>query len=335
MLADYAGTVRAVHEMPERELKQLLSDKKADKIIQARNNWDVEEEYNKLKKSGISFICIKHPFYPEKLAEIEDAPFSLYFYGRLPEKAAPSVAVIGARQCSEYGRYMAGLCGEELAREGVEVISGMARGIDGIGQNAALRAGGRAYAVLGCGVDICYPMENRHIYEQMKSRGGILSEYLPGVQPKPQLFPPRNRIISGLSDVVVIIEAKEKSGTLITADMALEQGKEVYVLPGRTTDCLSEGCNRLIKQGAGIMLSIQEMLEETGLCRRERKQKKGMVKKEEGLLCCLDFYAKSIERLQEESGMEYRELLCGLMRLCMEGKARQVSSGYYERAGSI
>ena len=337
-LTDYAETAQAVYEMPEKELKKLLPGNKAKKIEEARKGRNVMAEYERFKTRGINFVCLLQSTYPKRLAVIEDAPFAEYYYGNMPSQTAPSVAVIGARQCSEYGRYMAKLCGSQLAQEGVEVISGMARGIDGIGQSAALAEGGKTYGVLGCGVDICYPEENREIYERMKTQGGILSEYPPGMSPSPQLFPPRNRIISGLSDVVVIIEAKEKSGTLITADMALEQGKEVYVIPGRTTDSLSEGCNRLIKQGAGILLSIPEMLEETGLRKRNEKQRIVMEngqKKETGLMNYLDFYPKSIEQLQDESGMEYREILCQLMSLCMENKARQVSAGHYQRIEKI
>jgi predicted Rossmann fold nucleotide-binding protein DprA/Smf involved in DNA uptake len=137
----------------------------------------------------------------------------------------------------------------------------MARGIDGIAQKAALDAGGKSFAVLGCGVDICYPEENRELYERLQQEGGVLSEYSPGVQPVAKLFPPRNRIISGLSDLVLVIEARKKSGTLITVDMALEQGREVYALPGRVSDALSDGCNRLIRQGAGPATCPQDILE--------------------------------------------------------------------------
>ena len=340
-LSAYGKSAREVYEMPEKELMQFLSAPKLEKMVRERRRWDVEGEYRKLQEEGVNFVSLLETSYPEKLAAIEDAPFGLYFYGRLPSKSVPSVAIIGARECSEYGRYMAGLWGSQLAQEGVALISGMARGIDSIGQRAALEAGGNSYAVLGCGTDICYPAENRKIYERMKTQGGILSEYSPGTGPKPQLFPPRNRIISGLSDVVVIIEAREKSGTLITADMALEQGKEVYVLPGRATDRLSEGCNRLIKQGAGLMLSVSEMLEETGLREKKRRWEEELsgTEADEGekghtkLEKCLDFYPKSIEQLQEESGMEYREIICRLMSLCMDGEIKQVSAGFYQKAG--
>ena len=180
----------------------------------------------------------------------------------MPDPNVPSVAVIGARQCTEYGRYIASKLGSALADEGIQVISGMARGIDSIAQSAAMEAGGKTFAVLGCGVDVCYPPECTSLFRQLMEKGGILSEYPPGTEPKASYFPRRNRIISGLSDAVVVVEARERSGTLITVDMALEQGREVYVVPGRITDPLSFGCNHLIRQGAGIVGDFRELARE-------------------------------------------------------------------------
>lgn len=218
--------------------------------------------------------------YPGRLREIPGAPAELYLLGRLPEEDRPAVAIIGARDCSEYGRYVASGLGAALARNGIQVISGMARGIDGIGQEAALDAGGSSFAVLGSGVDVCYPAGNRRLYEKLKSRGGILSEYPPGTPPLSHHFPPRNRIVSGLADVVVVVEAREKSGTLITVDMALEQGREVYVVPGRVTDPLSVGCNRLLKLGAGLLLDLGEFLEEVWQICESRRPGTGLVRTE-------------------------------------------------------
>lgn len=210
----------------------------------------------------ISFITPFDNIYPERLKSIPDAPAGLYVMGRLPAESEIMVAVIGARECSDYGRYVAEKLGAFLGERGVTVISGMARGIDGISQWAALEAGGTSIGVLGCGVDICYPSKNRKLYDRLLEQGAVLSEYPAGTPPRPMNFPARNRIVSGLADAVVVIEARNKSGTLITVDMALEQGREVFVVPGRITDGLSEGCNKLIKQGAGVLLSPEELLEE-------------------------------------------------------------------------
>ena len=150
--------------------------------------------------------------------------------------------------------------GRGLALAGVQVISGMARGIDGISQKAALEAGGTSYGIVGSGVDICYPEENMDVYRQLCENGGVISEFPPGTYPKANFFPMRNRIISGLADVVLVIEAREKSGTQITVDTALEQGRDVLAVPGRITDRLSDGCNLLISQGAGVALGVDDVL---------------------------------------------------------------------------
>ena len=169
--------------------------------------------------------------------------------------------MIGARECSEYGIYVAKNFAKELGAHGIPVISGMARGIDSISQEAALQGGGRTYAVLGCGVDICYPKSSRRLYEQILKQGGILSTFPPGTEPIKRLFPERNRIVSGLADVILVVEARQKSGTFITVDMALEQGREVYAIPGRLTDRLSDGCNLLLQQGALIAVSPKDLLQ--------------------------------------------------------------------------
>ncbi len=212
--------------------------------------------------------------YPRRLLEIPQAPKQLYVRGKLPEEGVPSVAVIGARDCSYYGQEVAKRLGRLFGENGIQVISGMARGIDGIGQQAALQAGGSSFAVLGCGADICYPRQNQDLYDRLCKQGGVISEYEWGTPPRAGYFPPRNRIVSGLADAVIVVEARKKSGTLITVDMALEQGKEVYAVPGRLVDDLSSGCNYLIKNGAGILLDMEEFMEE--LWKQYRLKRGGM-----------------------------------------------------------
>lgn len=200
--------------------------------------------------------------YPRRLKNLEGMPEKLYVSGELPGDHLPSIAIVGARNCSTYGKNMAFEYARILRQEGIQIISGMARGIDGAAHAGALAGGGKSYAVLGCGVDICYPSSNRRIYEEMKLRGGLLSEYEPGSEPLAWHFPLRNRLISGLADAVLVIEAKDKSGSLITADQALEQGRTVFALPGRVGDLLSVGCNRLIYQGAVPAWKPEIILEE-------------------------------------------------------------------------
>ncbi len=234
-----------------------------------------------LRAQGICFVTITEKSYPEKLRQIPDPPLVLYYRGSLPKDERPSVAVIGARLATPYGSKEARRFSGALAKAGVQIISGMARGIDGIAGRAALEQG-TSFAVLGGGVDIVYPPENRDLYEALVSGGGILSEYAPGTRPQARMFPPRNRIISGLSDIVLVVEARKKSGTMITVDMALEQGREVFAVPGRNTDVTSGGCNSLIDQGSGIAVSPDQILHALAAAGRYRMSSGGGINGETG-----------------------------------------------------
>lgn len=345
------GPPREIFEMAKRgQLSLRLSDKysqykkKAALLEESAAICDVIDEYERMTDRGILFTAIGEDEYPGKLAVIPGAPGALYYVGRLPGDDAKAVAVIGARNCTEYGKVMARQFAEVLAEAGIQVVSGMARGIDGIAQQAALDAGGYSLGVLGCGVDICYPPENKRLYDDLIAHGGICSEYPPGIEPRAVLFPPRNRIISGLCDGVLVIEAKERSGTLITVDMALEQGREVYALPGRANDPLSRGCNMLIRQGAGIMTSPQELLHELKPDHTEtaayRQQMLPISDETRGwLLQLLDYQPISIEMIQRKYADAYNshisvsKLCHELLQLCADGLAGQISGSYYVRKG--
>ncbi|MDE6847375.1 MAG: DNA-processing protein DprA [Lachnospiraceae bacterium] len=335
-----------IYEMARRGMLEEKLDKKykkkAEKLTASALHYDVTGKYEEMTERGISFVTVDEKDYPAKLAAIPDAPCAVYYVGKLPDEKHKSIAVIGARECSEYGRVMAKQFGTMLADAGIQVISGMARGIDGVGQQAALNAGGYSLGVLGCGVDICYPPEHRRLYDRLIEQGGVCSEYPPGIEPRAMLFPPRNRIISGLCDAVLVIEAKERSGTLITVDMALEQGREVYALPGRMTDPLSRGCNRLIRQGAGIVISPQEIVHELapGFAGKEVYEQQSVFAPESTkgqLMQILDFQPRSIEMLQRvyedtyDSHITVPELCHELLQLCAAGYAGQISGIYYVR----
>ena len=252
---------REIYEMSPKDLKHLLTEKQVKNIENSRYYWNFDREKKKLSGSGIRFISRIDEDFPEKLKNIPDAPFAIYVKGRLPDPSVPSVSIVGARMCSDYGRYMARLFGRGLALAGVQVISGMARGVDSIAQAAALSVNGSSFGILGCGVDICYPPENGDVYDALAKNGGLISEYPPGTMPEARLFPARNRIISALSDVLLVVEARQRSGTSITVETALEQGKEVLTVPGRATDRLSDGCNHLIRDGAGVAACVEDVLE--------------------------------------------------------------------------
>ncbi len=254
------GTPQEVYRAEKETLEKLVGAERAARLCAAKGK-DVRKAYEDIQNCGIAFYPFYHPEYPKRLLDIPDRPFGVYVKGKIRDDG-PRVAVVGARDCSPYGSYVAETFARGLAEMGLLVVSGMARGIDGIAQKAALDANGSTCAVLGCGVDICYPASNEALYREICSNGAVLSEYPPGTKPQPSLFPPRNRIISGLADAVLVVEARRKSGTSITVDMALEQGKEVFVIPGRITDRLSDGCNNLLLQGATIALSPAQVAEE-------------------------------------------------------------------------
>ena len=230
----------------------LLSDKSTDRA---------EDVLARCAKGDIFLLTMQDALYPDRLRNIYDPPVLLYGRGRMPlfdEEAA--VSVVGTRTCTPYGISAAEELGYQLAKEGAVVVSGLARGIDGASHRGALRAGGFTAAVLGGGVDVVYPAENRRLYEDIAATGVLLSEYPPGTEPLPGHFPVRNRIISGLSLASLVVEAPVRSGALITAHAALDQGRDVFAVPGPIDAAASVGCNRLIRDGAGLAASGWDIL---------------------------------------------------------------------------
>ena len=214
-----------------------------------------------LTSSNIDIVTLNDERYPEYLKNIPDPPVVIYVCGTLV-KDEPCIAIVGSRKASPYGLSMAEKLAYELSRAGLCVISGMARGIDSKAHCGALFAGGRTIAVLGCGPDQVYPDENRELAKQIRIKGAIISEFVPGTPPLPINFPFRNRIISGISQGVLVIEANERSGSLITAYYALEQGREVFAMPGNINSNTSRGTNRLIREGAKIVTDVGDILDE-------------------------------------------------------------------------
>jgi DNA processing protein len=220
-----------------------------------------------LADRGIRWLPRSSGAFPKSLGAIFDPPLGLFVRGDSPPRLldAPSVAVVGARACSPYGAHVARSLGRELAGAGLTVVSGLARGIDGEAHRGALEAGGKTVAVLGCGIDRDYPAAHAELARRVAASGLIVSEYAPGVEPAPWRFPARNRIIAGLAQATVVVEARERSGALITADLALEEGREVFAVPGEVTSALSDGTNRLLRQGATPLTSASDVLESFGL----------------------------------------------------------------------
>jgi DNA processing protein len=215
-------------------------------------------------QAGIGCLTAAAVDYPPLLTQIPDPPIVLWCVGRADRLAGPAVAVVGARQASRAGLDMARTLGAELAAAGLVVISGLARGIDGAAHEGALGAGGTTVAVLGCGVDVTYPPEHRDLMRRISDTGAVISEFPPGAPPLPNHFPLRNRIISGLSHAVVVVEASERSGSLITAKAALEQGRDVLAVPGPVAAGRNRGGHALIKDGARLVETVEDVLEEIG-----------------------------------------------------------------------
>jgi DNA processing protein len=355
-LAEKFGDLQSVYEAKSEELEKILAPSQLKSFLETKEKWDFKAKAEECERKNINLVTVEDDDYPIRLKNIPDAPYGIFFSGKMPQDHLPSVAVIGARDCSEYGRYVAAALGKQLGENGIQVISGMARGIDGISQMEAINAGGMSFAVLGSGADICYPEQNRHIYDRLKENGGIISEYPPGTPAVARNFPPRNRIVSGLADMIVVVEARSKSGTLITVDMALEQGKDVYVVPGRVTDRLSDGCNKLIKQGAEIFISpddfIAEIMEKYGITseQSETKQLKTASHSRHNtqpsdkinlpddlkeVALALDYTPRSISDIAElmKNKKSISELSGKLMQLTLMGAAVQISPGHFALKG--
>ena len=235
----------------------------AKKLTDNSYKEEINKTVEKMLEQKISIITIEDTEYPNNLKNIYDKPLVLYVKGNKEILKEFSIAVIGCRECSNYGKNVAKNIGYSLAKHNINVISGMAKGIDTYSHIGCMEAQGKTIAVLGNGLDYVYPKENIKIYNEIIETGGaIISEYINGTRPSKMNFPARNRIISGLSDGVIVVEAKEKSGTLITVDFALEQGKDVFIVPGNITSNNSRGTNNLIKQGAKLITCMEDVLEE-------------------------------------------------------------------------
>ena len=337
LLLQYFQTPAQIRSADEMELLEIpcLSMDKIRSIRKHQQTYDPQKEYGKYREMGVQFVSCCQEGYPLLLREIYDYPLGLFYKGELPQKDEVCVAIVGARMCTQYGYDQAEALAQRLAQNHISVVSGLAAGIDGVAQNAALKAHGKSYGILGCGPDICYPRGNRFIYEALNKNGGILSEYCPGIPAVSWHFPARNRIISGLCKKIIVVEAKQKSGTLITADLALEQGRDVYAFPGRTKDETSRGCNWLIAQGAGIITDIEEFLEETGLkttgVEKKKKSNQVLARPEKLLYSCLDSRAKSLEELVNCSKMTVQETIRVLYALKKKDLIKETEKNYYTK----
>ena len=354
ILLDMFGTPEEIYKASEAALRSipLLEDFHIDQLLSYRST-DYEKEMEKFIRAGIGFVTVNEKEYPDRLRNIPDAPPFLFYRGELPLNDKPAVAMVGSRKCSMYGREMCMKFSYELAAAGIEIISGMAAGVDGFAHRGAIKAEGKTFAVLGCGVDVCYPSMNRDIFDTLsgkrdeektvgekKSYGGIISEYYPGDKALPYNFPQRNRIISGLCDILLVVEAGKKSGTFITVDHALEQGREIFAIPGRIGDTVSDGCNSLIKNGAMMATEPEDIIEELKshyemLLNVEKKRKKTVKEKlsaeEKEVYDRLEPVPIGINEISGLTGVGYEKLTGILISLELKGLIKEAGKNLYIR----
>ena len=315
----------------------VLDDVKIKKYADHKKDFDLKGEAERLNKLGIDAVFFGDDDYPKELSVINDAPFCLYYMGHFPKPDEKRVAMVGARYATGYGKNVMIEISKTLATNGYVTVSGMARGVDRACHVGTLEAGGVTYAILGSGVDVCYPSENSDIYCDIKKKGGIISEYYPGAAPLPHFFPMRNRIISGLCMATLVMEAREHSGSLITANLALDQGKSVYALPGRIGDKLSAGCNRLISQGAGIIESKEQILSEMDTLsgfkhipvNSNSKKLPLLDKNERTIYNIFDYDPISLDEIQMKTKLSIMEVIGSVVSLCKRGLIKETFINQY------
>ena len=335
------GSARAAWEAKENHLAgtPLLSAERVAGIVQRKAEIDPEALPEKLQKLAIKYICYHDSEYPKPLLNIFDPPTALFYRGVMPGEGELAVALVGARKPSPYGQVVAEKLAKDLAAVGITVISGMARGIDTAAHKGALEAGGRTVAVLGSGLDIVYPRENKKLMERITESGAVVSEFPPGSPPEPWHFPARNRIISGLSLGTVVVEAGEKSGALITAACALEQGRDIMAVPGNVTSVLSRGPHSLIRQGARLVEGAGDIIDELGLEKLfplpdKAAQTALKLSEEEGILYnLLTLTPVYLDNIIGQSGLKPQKVMAALMYMELKGLAKQLPGKFYIRTG--
>ncbi len=290
---------------------------------------DAPRVLEEVAAAGWRFMVPGEPGYPEGVRELSDPPLGLFVRGTLPD--APAAAVVGSRQASPYGRQVARALGEELARAGVAVVSGMARGVDAAAHAGALAAGGPTLAVWGTGPDRVYPPEHRRLAAAIADAGALVTEFPPGTPPRRHHFPQRNRILAGLAQVVVVVEAAVRSGALVTARLALEEGREVLAVPGSIFAPLSLGPNALLRLGARPMLSPADVLEELGLARGGRPAPAAGDGEDPLLGILPPGEALAVDELAERGKMSVGDLLVRLVELEVEGRVERLPDGRFAR----
>ncbi|MEW6684920.1 MAG: DNA-processing protein DprA [Candidatus Edwardsbacteria bacterium] len=333
------GSPQAVFRASLQEFSEVprMDEKTAKAILHSSEDSlkkEVDRQLQLIERHNVKVITFKDNDYPSSLLPIPDAPPILFVRGEILEKDKEAVAVVGCRAATGYGKAIAEKLAVDLAQRGITVVSGMARGIDSAAHRATLRVKGRTIAVLGCGVDIVYPSENRELRDEIISRGAVISEFLMGTEPSAGNFPRRNRLITGLSLGVVAVEARKDSGVFSTVKWALEQGKEVFAVPGPINASTSFGTNQLIKQGAKMVQTVEDILEELKIQKEAAQQVEKVLhlsEEERQIYDLLSASPKHIDLICEESDKPLPQLLTTLLDLELRGVVKQLAGKMFVR----
>lgn len=336
-LLDAFGDVESAWNASPAELRRVgLGPTLVDSLSESRARINLETELDRIDQAGFTLLTWEDPKYPERLLEIDAPPPVIFVRGTIEYEDRWAVAIVGTRGATGYGKDVAREVAMMLARNGVTVVSGLARGVDSVAHRAALDAGGRTLAVLGSGVDYIYPPEHRQLAERIAESGAVLSDYPLGTRPEPGNFPPRNRIISGLALVVVIVEAGESSGALITAEFAADQGREVFSVPGSIFSPVSRGTNRLIHTGARPLLAPEDVLEALNLDVMARQETVSEAlpedETERHVLQALAGEPLHVDELGAICGLPVSQISASLAMLELKGRVRQVGGMRFIRA---
>lgn len=335
-LIDHCGSIDAAWHASTSDLMAAGIDSRTiETILATRQTIDLDSLIERAERLGVRLISRDDPAYPPLLGHIPTAPPLLYVRGTLHDTDQWALAVVGTRSPTLYGKEVARRIVTDLAQMGITIVSGLALGVDSIAHSAALEAGGRTIAVLGCGVDVPYPERNQRLAAQICENGAIISDYPLGTKPVPTNFPPRNRIISGLSRATLVVEAGQRSGALITVDFALEQGRDVFAVPGSIFSAASVGTNRLISNGATLATSAQQILDDLHLATASVQQEVAAVvpadPTETQLLELLTADPIHVDTLGRASGLSAAQILAVLSVMELKGSVRQVGGMQFVR----
>ncbi len=310
---------------------KLISEERIESLIRSRYKYDMDRELERLYASGADFLIPGDKSFPDRLTAMNEPPLGIYIKGEMPESPYPMVSIVGSRRISDYGASVTHKLAKELAEAGIVVVSGMAMGVDAVAHQAAIEGGGKTVAVLGTGVDMCYPAVNTNLYNEISINGCIVSEFPLGTKAYKGNFPYRNRIIAALSRATVVVEAAEKSGSLITANKAIENSRIVMAVPGNITSGLSKGCNALLKRGCPPVTCTEDILDELGikLSKKELKNSEKdlipLAQDEKMLYDCISYEPITADELIEKLDMDVKEIACLLTMLELKGCIRRLS----------